>query len=134
MSDTQMINDIKVPFLPVGGPEALKERTPIGLPGERSFDAVLDTVLRKEPPEIKFSKHAQERLDARQIHLNETDMSHIERAVAKAEEKGAQDSLVLLRDLAFIVSVKNKTVVTAMAGEHLRENVFTNIDSAVIAG
>ncbi|HXF99832.1 MAG TPA: flagellar protein, partial [Bacteroidota bacterium] len=44
------------------------------------------------------------------------------------------DSLVLLRDLAFIVSVKNKTVVTAMCGENLRENVFTNIDSAVIAG
>jgi flagellar operon protein len=53
--------------------------------------------------------------------------------VDRAEEKGARDSLVLLRDMAFIVSVSNRTVVTAMDGERLKENVFTNIDSAVIA-
>jgi len=53
--------------------------------------------------------------------------------VTRADEKGAKDSLVLLRDLAFIVNVKNRTVVTAVDGEHLKDNVFTNIDSAVIA-
>jgi flagellar operon protein len=60
-------------------------------------------------------------------------MVSLQRAVSRAEEKGAKDSLVLLRDLAFIVSVKNRTVVTAVDGEHIKENVFTNIDSAVIA-
>ena len=52
----------------------------------------------------------------------------------KAGQKGGQDSLVLLRDMAFIVSVPNKTVVTAMDADQVKENVFTNIDSAVIAG
>ena len=60
-------------------------------------------------------------------------MASLQRAVTQAEEKGAKDSLVLLRDLAFIVSVTNRTVVTAVDGVHIKENVFTNIDSAVIA-
>ena len=129
MSSTT-VNSITVPFLPVGGAEAFKEPRPIELPEGKSFHVILN----KELTDIKFSKHAKERLDERQIQLNNTDIQQIERAVSKAQEKGAQDSLVLLRDLAFIVSVKNRTVVTAMAGERLHENVFTNIDSAVIAG
>jgi flagellar operon protein len=61
-------------------------------------------------------------------------MSDLQHAITRAEEKGANDSLVMLRDMAFIVSVKNRTVVTAMHGENMKTNVFTNIDSAVIAG
>jgi flagellar operon protein len=129
MADT-IINGVRVPFLPPGGVDGLRERQPVGLPAERSFD----TVLQKELQDLRFSKHAQERLDARRIQLNETDLSHLQRAVDKAGEKGARDSLVLLRDLAFIVNVPNRMVVTAMDGERLKENVFTNIDSAVIAG
>jgi flagellar operon protein len=123
------VNGIKVPFLPVGGVEGLKKKPPGLLPGEETFQSV----LQKELGELKFSKHAQERLDSRHIQLSETDLSHLQGAVARAEEKGAAESLVLLRDIAFIVSVKNKTVVTAMDSEHIRDNVFTNIDSAVIA-
>ncbi len=67
------------------------------------------------------------------MQLNDADMTTLQLAVNRAEEKGARDSLVLLRDMAFIVSVPNRTVVTAMDSEHLKENVFTNIDSAVIA-
>ena len=129
MSDLT-VNGVNVPFLPVGGAEGLKERLPVGLPGDRSFDAILE----KELHQVTFSKHARERLEERKITLDEADKLQLERAVAKAEEKGAQDALVLLRDLAFIVYIKNKTVVTAMTGERLHENVFTNIDSAVIAG
>ena len=125
----EMINGVSVPFLPLGGVDGLKQRLPIPVPVERSFDAI----LQKELTEVKFSKHAQERLDSRQIRLNDTDMVSLQRAVSRAEEKGAKDSLILLRDLAFIVSVKNRTVVTAVDGEHIKENVFTNIDSAVIA-
>jgi len=83
---------------------------------------------------VRFSKHAQERLSERNITLNDQDKLQLGQAVAKAEAKGAQDSLVLLRDLAFIVNIKNKMVVTAMTGNNRNDNVFTNIDSAVIAG
>ncbi len=124
------INGVKLPFLPVGGVDGLKQRPAVPLPAEKSFDAL----LQKELESIKFSKHAQERLHERNITLDQADMASLQKAVTKAEQKGAEDSLVLLRDMAFIVSVRNKTVVTAMHGENLRENVFTNIDSAVIAG
>jgi flagellar operon protein len=127
MSET-IINGVKVPFVPLGGTNGMN-KSPVELPDERSFSAV----FQKELKEIKFSKHAQERLEARDIQLNENDISQIERAVDKAELKGAQDSLVLLRDMAFIVSIKNRVVVTALDNETMRENVFTNIDSAVIA-
>ncbi len=129
MSDT-IVNGIKVPFLPVGGVDGLGNRSSIPLPEDRAFDKV----LQRELGEVKFSKHAQERLSARNITLNEADMTRLQQAVSKADEKGSQDSLILLRDTAFIVSVKNRTVVTAVDAAAARENVFTNIDSAVIAG
>ncbi|HTY39293.1 MAG TPA: TIGR02530 family flagellar biosynthesis protein [Bacteroidota bacterium] len=129
MADT-FVNGVRIPFVPAGGIDGLKERPGIPVPPERSFEKV----LQQEMDGLKFSKHAQERLNARQIQLNESDLASIQSAVEKAGEKGSQDSLVLLRDLAFIVSVKNKTVVTAVDAEHLKNNVFTNIDSAVIAG
>jgi flagellar operon protein len=127
MSD-RIINGVQVPFIPIGGPDGIK-KSPVEQLGGRSFENVLERELEK----VKFSKHAQDRLEARNIQLNEKDILQIETAVAKAEAKGAQESLVLLRDMAFIISIKNKTVVTAMHGETMRDNVFTNIDSAIIA-
>lgn len=94
-----------------------------------SFAQVLDRQLN---PELKFSNHAQERLRTRNIEFSATDMEKLNDAVAKAREKGARDSLVLMQDLALVVSVKNNTVITAVDGDSLKENVFTNIDSAVI--
>lgn len=81
---------------------------------------------------VKFSAHAQKRLESRGIRLNETELSGIKNAVEMASKKGARESLLLLDDLALIVSVKNRTVITAVDGESRKENVFTNIDSAVI--
>jgi flagellar operon protein len=127
MADT-VINGINVPFLPVGGVEGLKERLSVNLPKERSFEKILEG----EVDRLKFSKHAQQRLESRNIHLNDADLSSLEHAVDLADKKGAQDSLVMLRDMAFVVSVKNKTVVTALDGKSAEGNVFTNIDSAVI--
>jgi len=127
MADT-VINGINVPFLPVGGVEGLKERLPIDLPKERSFEKILEGEVDK----LKFSKHAQQRLESRNIHLNDADLSSLEHAVDLADKKGAQESLVMLRDMAFVVSVKNKTVVTALDSKSAEGNVFTNIDSAVI--
>jgi flagellar operon protein len=126
---TPTINGVNVPFLPIGGMDGLAEKRTFEIPAERSFKNVLDAELRG----LKFSKHAQDRLQQRNIELNDADKQQLEKAVTLAEQKGSQDSLVFLRDMAFIVSVKNKTVVTAIDSEHLRENVFTNIDSAIVA-
>ncbi|HSQ76421.1 MAG TPA: TIGR02530 family flagellar biosynthesis protein [Bacteroidota bacterium] len=128
MADTY-INGVRVPFLPARGVDGLKQRTQTGGTRESSFENVLQEELRG----LTFSRHARERLEARNMQLNEADMTTLQLAVNRAEEKGVRDSLVLLRDMAFIVSVPNRTVVTAMDSEHLKENVFTNIDSAVIA-
>jgi flagellar operon protein len=129
MSDS-IINGIQVPFLPAGGVDGLKERGPAGLPQDGAFE----NILQKELKELKFSKHAQDRLASRNIQLSGDDLNTLGRAVSKAGEKGSQDSLVMLRNMAFIVSVRNRTVVTAMDAAQMQENVVTNIDSAVIAG
>jgi flagellar operon protein len=129
MSDS-IINGIQVPFLPAGGVDGLKERAPSGVPRDGAFE----NILQKELKELKFSKHAQDRLASRNIQLSGDDLSTLGRAVSKAGEKGSQDSLVMLRNMAFIVSVRNRTVVTAMDADQMQENVVTNIDSAVIAG
>jgi flagellar operon protein len=127
MADTY-VNGVRVPFLPARGVDGFKERTAVTETTGPSFDSVFQEELRG----LTFSRHAQERLQARKIQLNDVDMASLQNAVNRADEKGAKDSLVLMRDMAFIVSVKNRTVVTAMDSEHLKENVFTNIDSAVI--
>ena len=123
------VQGVRLPFLPVRGVEALEElHTPQG-PREGRFEEV----LQQEIGRLRFSRHAQERIESRNLALDKRDLALLEGALDRAEGKGAQDSLVLLRDMAFIVSVKNRTVVTALDGEALRDNVFTNIDSAVIA-
>ena len=82
--------------------------------------------------EIKFSRHALQRLQTRNITLTAGEVHRLQDAVERAASKGARDSLVLLDELAFVVSIKNRTVITAMDGESMKEHVFTNIDSAVI--
>lgn len=98
--------------------------------GESAFAKILENKLPSQG--VKFSQHAQERLKARGINLTETDMKKLEGAVDSVAQKGGRDSLVMLGDAAFVVSVKNRTVVTAMDKTQMAGNVFTNIDSAVI--
>ncbi|NPV92046.1 MAG: flagellar protein [Firmicutes bacterium] len=81
---------------------------------------------------IKFSQHAEQRLRSRNISLSGSDLQRLNTAVDKAANKGARDSLVLMDNLALVVSVKNRTVITAVDESSLKENVFTNIDSAII--
>lgn len=81
---------------------------------------------------LNFSAHAQARLLSRHIALSEPQLARLEQGVNDAARKGARDSLVMLDNLAFIVSVKNRTVVTAVDGAQSSGNVFTQIDSAVI--
>ncbi|WP_339837979.1 TIGR02530 family flagellar biosynthesis protein [Paenibacillus sp. FSL R7-0272] len=81
---------------------------------------------------LKLSNHAAKRLEQRGIELKTEQMKQIGSALDKAAAKGAKESLILMQDMAFIVNVKNRTVVTAMDSESMRDNVFTQIDSAVI--
>ena len=82
--------------------------------------------------ELKFSKHAQERLNDRNIELTDNQVQRLEEATVKASEKGITESLVMVDNMAFIVNVKNNLVVTAMDSTSNNGNVFTNIDGAVI--
>jgi len=82
--------------------------------------------------EITFSKHAHERLYSRGITLTEEQINGIADAVDKAEGKGSKETLILSDNAAFVVSVKNRTVITAFDKDHLKEGVVTSIDSAVI--
>lgn len=94
------------------------------------FAQVLDQKLPTQ--EVKFSQHAQDRLRARNITFSAADLANLEGAVTSVAQKGGKESLVMMGDSALVVSVKNRTVVTAMDKTQMRGNVFTNIDSAVI--
>ena len=87
-------------------------------------------ILEQTTSEVKFSKHANERLQRRNIDLSDSQKERLNQAVKTAGEKGMKESLVMLDDLAFIVNVKNNTVVTAMLGGE--QKVFSNIDGAVV--
>lgn len=91
-------------------------------------------ILTKEMTGVTFSQHALERLQSRNIKLGQAELTKLNDAVEKAAQKGAKESLVFMSNsnLALVVSVKNKMVITAMDGTNTRDNVFTNIDSAVI--
>ncbi len=82
--------------------------------------------------ELKFSKHALQRLDERDISLSTEQSERLNQGISMASEKGIKDSLVLVDSLAFIVNVPNQTVITAMGADESAEHVYTNIDGAVI--
>jgi flagellar operon protein len=87
---------------------------------EGNFQQVMD---------VEFSKHANLRLDARDIRLDGDQMKRLEHGVARAQNKGIRDSLVLIDNIALVVNIKNKVVITAL---NRQEQVITNIDGAVI--
>ena len=81
---------------------------------------------------LKFSKHATNRLNTRNIELSDEQVNRLQDGCQKANAKGIKDSLVLVDELAFIVNIPSSTVVTAMDQNETKENIFTNIDGAVI--
>lgn len=97
---------------------------------QKSFSEVLGQIEKKD--EIKFSKHATNRLETRNIKLSGAEMTRLNSAVSKASAKGIKEALILMDNKVFIASVKNKTIITASTEEELKDNVFTNIDGAVI--
>jgi flagellar operon protein len=99
---------------------------------QMSFDEVLQKQVEKSNETVKFSKHAANRLSDRNIELTDEQLERLNDGTKKAGEKGIKDSLVLVDQLAFIVNTKSNTVITAMEQAETDENIFTNIDGAVI--
>lgn len=99
-----------------------------------SFREILSSTQEKSTSAaagLKFSKHANARLATRNINLSDQQMERLENGTTKAREKGIQESLIMVDDLAFIVNVKNNTVITAVGDS--TDSIFTNIDGAVIS-
>jgi flagellar operon protein len=118
------------PTAPVDGATsaagAAKANAPVKGP---SFAEVLAT--KTAAPH--FSRHALDRLKHRGIELDAPTLGRLTGGIASAAAKGSRDSVIFIDGTAFVVSVRNNTVITAVGSEHMREHVFTNIDSAVIA-
>ncbi len=102
-----------------------------GAPAGPSFADTLAHAASAE--ELQFSRHALERVQRRGIPLDQGTLGRLSEGIGRAAGKGSRDSLVLVDGTAFVVSVNNRTVITAVGSEHMKDNVFTNIDSAVIA-
>ncbi len=98
---------------------------------QADFGEILEKRL-EEKDDIEFSRHARERLESRGINVTPRTLNRLQEGLEKAEDKGAQESLIMVDDTAYIVSVENRTVITAVDEANVRENVFTDIDSAVL--
>lgn len=97
-----------------------------------SFQEILQQKTPRDTGSLKFSRHALGRLNDRNIELSEGQLERLNEGAQKAGQKGIRDSLVIVDELAFIVNVPNQTVVTAMDSTETNDNVFTNINGAVI--
>ena len=116
-------------------PAASPAPAPAAAPAPGAFQDLLATKLATAGPAapLRFSGHALDRIQRRGIDLGANELARLQDGVARAAAKGGRDSLVLVDGTAFVVSVPNRTVITAVDQGHMREQVFTNIDSAVIA-
>jgi flagellar operon protein len=132
--DPNDINRVAQPGI-IPGPAPRPVGTPVEIPpsGSASFRAVLDqTQAAPASEQLRFSAHAMQRLASRNITLTGDDVARMNAMADKAAAKGAKQSLFILRDTALVVSIKNRTVITAVDQDSMKENVFTNIDSAAI--
>ncbi len=109
----------------------VKGNTPVKTTDGKSFQEILES-KQSSSREVRFSKHAAQRLSNRNIELTQNQKERLQAGTDKASQKGIRESLVLVDQLAFIVNIPNNTVVTAMQQNETDENVFTNIDGAVI--
>jgi flagellar operon protein len=125
-----------VPITPAINPIARPKGVPVDIPpavtGGGTFRDVLRTAQAPAAQPLKFSAHAQQRLESRNIRLTNDDVAKMNAMADKAAAKGAKQSLFMMRDVAMVVSITNRTVITAVDQQSMKENVFTNIDSAAI--
>ena len=105
-------------------------QTPHGSAGK--FGALLQQELKVTEPAISFSKHAQNRAAERGIQVDETLIGQLADSVERAQAKGATNILAFDATRAFIINVPHGRVITTMSQEEMEENIFTNIDGAVL--
>lgn len=117
------IQNRQVGELPAARGDALRSAS--RQPVDDRFRELLDARLR-------LSGHAQTRLESRNIAMSADEWERVLDGVERAAQKGAREALVMVDQVALVVSIRNRTVITAVDKDHLKENVFTNIDSAVI--
>ena len=115
------------PLLPISNPSSASSTTS----QKKSGTSFADALTRAEK-KVSFSQHALERMQSRNLDLSDQDLDKLDDTVEKMAQKGAKESLIYLNDIALVVSVANKTVITAMDGTSAKDNIFTNIDSAAI--
>lgn len=111
----------------------LAGRAPAATPANAPADATFADLLRSAGEGIRVSNHARKRIETRDLGLDATNLGRLNSAISRAAEKGAKSSVVVLDDLAVVVDIRERTIVTALQRDPTRERVFTNIDSVVIA-
>jgi flagellar operon protein len=128
-NDNMIVHEIQKinPVIRSGNVSAPRQSATVGT----GFNEILKDTIESRTP-LQFSKHANMRLSARDINLSDSQIKRVEDGVLKAKIKGVRDSLVIVDDVALVVNVQNKIVVTALNKEQNDGNVFTNIDGAVI--
>jgi len=110
-----------------GLPQNVQKTQPIGT---ESFAQILEN--QKQETEVKVSAHAQERLKQQNITISQQDLGRINDATNMAEKKGSRESLMLLKDIALVVNISNRTIITAVDKARQKDKIFTNIDSTII--
>jgi flagellar operon protein len=121
-------------MLPVAGSPGIPTRAQSGATraageSKRDFAGLLGARLQDG---LHFSKHAQARLASREIPLSEAQRVRLAEATDEAEKRGAREALLLMDNVGFIVSVPNRTVITALDGSRMEAGVITGIDAAVV--
>lgn len=114
--------------LPVNGVHTTAPVSTKTIPG--AFQAELDKQIAKS--NVIVSNHAKQRLEKRDIRLDESELKQIGDAISRVAAKGGKESLIFFKDTAFVVNVPNRTIITAVDHQSFKDNVFTNIDSALI--
>ncbi|MFI5391137.1 MAG: TIGR02530 family flagellar biosynthesis protein [Bacteriovoracales bacterium] len=121
----QKINRLTV----IEAPKKQEEKNnPEELPKESDFKEIFDSKLK----DLKISGHAAKRLKERNLEMDPVEYLKLKEAVSQLKKKGGNDSLVITGKAAYIIDVKNKTIVTAMDKENMENNVFTKIDSTMV--
>lgn len=112
--------------------QAYYPKQPIHSVRKQEASSFADQLKQTIESRVSFSHHAQVRLEQNGISLSDQQLQQLNDGVEKAREKGSKESLMLMKDLAFVVSVKNNKVITAMKQDSMENQIVTNIDSALI--
>ena len=126
-----MVNHVQFHTAAPTAPAGMSRPVKTVAAAKTAFSQVLESEVQRSK-EVRFSNHALERLDNRGIRLSAGDCARVERAVDQLAAKGARESVVILDRLALVVNVPNRTVITAVSQDDVQDQVFTNVDSAVV--